>query len=98
MSFIRDFTKTFLYFARSGLLLLVHLTFHLTTKLLHFISFVVVPALKDLLYGTIFVLIIVYQGFCETMTLICISMSKGLIKMGNYFHKQSESLIEKNWM
>lgn len=98
MNFVRDFIKTLLYFTQSGVLFLAHLFFHLLTKALHFISFVLAPALRDLVHGTIFVLIIIYQGFCETMTIVCISMSKGLIKMGNYFHKQSESLIEKNWM
>jgi len=96
--FFRDFFKSLLYFAQNGVLFVLHLAFHLITKTLHFLGNTVVPILNDLVYRTVFVLLIVYQGVCEVMTAVCISMSRGFIKMGNFFNDQSEKLITKNWM
>jgi hypothetical protein len=72
--------------------------FHAIVKILNFMSNTLVPILNDLIYDTIFFILIIYQGVCEVMTLICISMSRGFIKMGNFFNDQSEKLITKNWM
>jgi len=72
--------------------------FHAIVKILNLMSNTLVPILNDLIYDTIFFILIIYQGVCEVMTLICISMSRGFIKMGNFFNDQSEKLITKNWM
>jgi hypothetical protein len=72
--------------------------FHAIVKILNFMGNNLVPILNDLIYDTIFFILIIYQGVCEVMTLICISMSRGFIKMGNFFNDQSEKLITKNWM
>jgi len=96
--FFRDFFGTISYFVQNGILFVIHLMFHAIVKILNLMSNTLVPILNDLIYDTIFFILIIYQGVCEVMTLICISMSRGFIKMGNFFNDQSEKLITKNWM
>lgn len=98
MTFLRDFFSSIYYFAQNGVLYILHLSFHIVTKILNLLGNVIFPALVDLFYETLFVLMIIYQGFCEVMTTLCISMSGGFIKMGKFFNNQSEKLITKNWM
>jgi len=98
VTFFRDFFGSIIYFIQNGLYFACHLAFHIVVKLLNFISNVLIPTLSNLLYDTLFMMMIIYQGVCEVMTLICISMSRGFIKMGNFFNDQSEKLITKNWM
>ena len=98
MKFLSDFFSSFFYFIQNGIFYTLHIGYHFIFKVFNFIERIVLPICGDFIYGTLFIIMVIYQGFCFSMTLFCINMGTGFIKMGKFFNYQSEKLIMRNWM
>ena len=96
-TFLGDFVNTFVYYFQSALLFIAHLIFHIMVKLNRLFVKFIIPSFYDFLYSTRFFIMVVIQGFCELMALLCITLSSMLINAGRFFNNTSVKLLQKYW-
>jgi len=95
--FVRDFVRTFVFFALSAFFMVSTIIIESLLTFKKFTHNVIVPLIFELghdfkLFSMVFV-----QGFCDVMSSVFLNISKITLKASQYFHNKSENLITKYW-